>query len=127
MVPTAIAPFKVTFSAPPGYHHAVLSFTSGSTSVAPVAGLTLTMGARSIDGQNRLHVPGTIRNTNGFRVDTTRVTVLLYDSRAYVINAVRVAPSATTLGPGASASFDTVFADHYDTWRLVARRAMAFR
>jgi hypothetical protein len=120
------APYRLAFTAPAGYDHAVMSITSTSTSTAPVGGLTVLMGTRFTDGSG-YHVPGTVRNTNAFTVDTTRVAVALYDSRASVMNAVRVSPSSTTLGAGKSASYDAVFADHFTSPELISRRAMASR
>ena len=125
--PGTSAPFRLSFTAPSGYDHAVLSITSSATSTTPVGGLALTMSSRSVDGLDRFHVPGVVQNTNAFPVDTTRVAVMLYDDHANVINAVRVAPLTTTLGPGGRSSFDAVFANHYDGWTLAARRAMALR
>jgi glucose/arabinose dehydrogenase len=126
LVSGGTAPYRLAFAEPAGYDHAVMSMTSSSTSTAPVGGLTVLMGTKYTDGSG-YHVPGTVRNTNAFTVDTTRVAIALYDSRGAVMNAVRVSPSSTTLGPGKSASYHAVFSDHYTGPELISRRAMANR
>ena len=120
------APFRLAFTAPSGYDHAVLSITSSPTSTSPIGGLSVDLSSVSTTATG-LHVRGYVRNGNSFTVDTTRVAVALYDSFGNVMNAVRVSPASTTIGARRSTSFLASFSSHNSGWQLISRRAMAFR
>jgi hypothetical protein len=86
----------------------------------------VTAGTRSVDTSGRLHVRGSVRNGNTFTVRSTTVAVALVDNIGVVRNVLNVRPLATTLGAGASSTFDAAFADH-TTYQVVEFRANAAR
>ncbi len=134
--PRARAPFRMTFSAPAGYHHYTLVVTGIATTTPALGGLivttsarsyVLTPGARMADLGGRLHVVGTLQNRNAFSIRSATVAVTLFDNLGNVINVVRIQPASTTLAPGASTTFDAVLADHFGTLQVVSVRPDAVR
>ena len=110
-VPVLVAlgrsPFLFTGPAPAGFDHAVLSVaaapTTSRTSVTPTVSGTGGLVAGS------WRVSGTARNGTSRTMRTVRVLVTEYDTLGNVIAVAYVAPTSSTLGPGATTTFATSF------------------
>ncbi len=104
----ARSPFLIVGAAPAGFDHAVLSVASApTTSATPFIPSVTGTGGGMVAGS--WTVTGTVRNSTSTTMRSVRVLVTEYDTLGNVIGVAYVTPSASTLGPGKTATFSASF------------------
>ena len=105
------AAFEIWDDKPAGFHHYKLTVSSSVTTVAPVAGLTLTAGVPYTETWGDRFYPGEVKNNNAFAVDVV-VIQTLYTSRGAVYAANAAPTDPYIVDPGQTAPFE-LWADRW--------------
>jgi hypothetical protein len=109
----ARSPFAYYEAAPAGFDHAELTLSSAPWAGGPMDGaLAVVADPPRVDVGGDAVYGGTLRNDSAFAISEWDVSVGLYDSGGSLFNAWHDY-HATTLSPGASATFRIVVPDHY--------------
>lgn len=116
LLPGQTAPFRAIVRAGPAEGLLLMVSTDAQrTSEAPVI-LVAADPQQEVDGDGWQHIRGTVVNPGSSTVSVVQAVVTLLDANENVINCDSAFTLPSTLGPGESAPFDVVFADHWEGW-----------
>jgi hypothetical protein len=104
----ARALFMIQTTRPAGFAYVRYTVTSAGAST-PTRLLSAPTVSTSTPAAGQRRVSGTIKNTGTTTATRVLYLVGLFDSSGRVLNATSGSPSATTLAPGASTTFSTLF------------------
>jgi hypothetical protein len=112
--PGVVTPSHIIKERPSGYHHYRLSTSSSTTSETPIRRLDIQRGVAYVDSIDYKHVPGEVKNNNGFKVRFVQVIATVYNDAGRVINVGFTYTDPHEIPSGAKRGFELLLGERYD-------------